>query len=254
LQPFLPPEGSALLRVGSGYQVELDLSQFPSQQLFWFGSWEPRSALVLASHLEPGAIAVDVGANIGILTLAMCDAVIPNGHVHAFEPDPSNFALLRTNVEANKLSAVTMLHQVALTDALGSVTLRRPNDGSFTHVSSAGDSSTTTGIEVKACTLDSYLPIFSRLDLIKIDVEGHEPAVLRGAEETIRRFRPVMVIECAAAHLRREGATPRQIVETAERLGYSVFTASSGHPVNAASGRLPWNDNIVCLPRTLDSP
>lgn len=154
--------------------------------------------IVVASwYLTADSVAVDVGANIGLSTLAFAH-LAPSGKVIAFEPSPANFALLVANLEINRLTNVTPI-MAAVSDSVGTVLLQE--DLEFMAGSRVQDVAATTdvspGIAVRATTLDLELSKYDlrRLDLLKIDVEGHERKVLDGAEQTLRRFKPMCVIE-----------------------------------------------------------
>lgn len=128
---------------------------------------------------EPGVL-VDVGAMIGNHT-AYLTAFAPPHIVHAFEPHPANFALLRRN------APLAFLHRVALADYDG------PGHLAVDQVNPGHSALAETGIAVTVRTLDSY--DLREVRLVKVDVEGGEEAVLRGAARTIAESRPLILIE-----------------------------------------------------------
>jgi len=142
------------------------------------------------SIVEPklGDVVFDIGAYVGDTTLWFSKAVGPQGKVYAFEPEPSNFAKLKANLERNNVTNVVPL-QLALSE----------NEGEM-QVASGGISSTITqagtGISVKVTTIDKFAEAnkLPRVDFIKMDVEGHELKVLNGAYETIQAFKPSMAL------------------------------------------------------------
>lgn len=225
----------------------LDLTQFPSQQLFWFGAWERKSARLMAEHLHPGGVALDVGANIGIFTVLMAERVGSTGRVHAFEPDPRNFALLAENIERNSLGASAS--QVAVSDSSGTIGLAPEEDAAFTHLAGPMAPGGPAVLEVPMTSIDEYAIEMERLDLVKVDVEGGESAVLSGAGATLRRLRPALLVECAAHHLARNGITPVQLLLQLEALGYRTYATASMRQVTP-SERIPVNDNLWCIPQT----
>jgi FkbM family methyltransferase len=150
--------------------------------------WEEHIIEVLEEHVRPGSVVVDVGAHIGTHTLTMSRLVGPSGRVYAFEPVKKIYRELRRNLELNGVTNV-----VALRYALGkgSPTVIEMNpihegEEGGTAVGHGGDA-------VELRSLDSFG--LEQVSLIKIDVEGFELPVLDGAEETIRRNRPVLVVE-----------------------------------------------------------
>lgn len=155
----------------------------------------------LRPYLPEDAVCVDVGANVGLYSLAL-SAIAPRGHVFAFEPSPHAIGHLRENIEQNGVANVEV-SDLALSDHTGTVAFHDFDffsAGSFAVDDGSLFSSDSFGsdlLEVPATTLDEFFAAHptSRLDLIKIDVEGAELAVLAGAGATLERFRPVVVLE-----------------------------------------------------------
>jgi FkbM family methyltransferase len=138
--------------------------------------------------LRPGAIALDIGANVGCYSLLFGQWVGPAGKVFAFEPAPDSFAGLCRHIALNRLAGVVIPVQAAVSDASSAVQLL--NDGSegtnrLVFPGESGGARRT--LSVSAVTVDEFCEREKILpDLIKIDVEGFELAVLRGARRTIR--------------------------------------------------------------------
>lgn len=135
-------------------------------------------------HRRAGAVAVDVGAHVGNHSLWM--SLVCGMEVHAYEADPANASALADNVALNDADVV--VHNVALGDHPGWATLEGdPVYG--TAVARYGHGN------IPVLTLDSYQ--LRGVRVLKVDVEGNEPAVLRGAVATLRRWRPTVWAECA---------------------------------------------------------
>jgi len=182
--------------------------------------WERHSFDLLAEHIVPGSVVIEVGAHIGTHTVRMGQLAGPWGRVYAFEPQRKIYRELHHNLALNGVTNV-----VALRMAIGSGETRiiemnpaSPGNEGGTGVGSGGDAA-----ELRS--LDSFG--FERLSLLKIDVETYENEVLDGALDTIRRNRPVMLIEIMGGH-DPETASPdvlERIAVTREKieaLGYSV--------------------------------
>jgi FkbM family methyltransferase len=151
------------------------------------------------ARLEPGVL-VDVGAMIGNHTAYLC-AFVPHTAVVAFEPVPANFELLRVN--APRAEA----YRVALSDAPGAGAI--VNDDPLNR----GHGRLMPGHDVFVATLDSFR--LRGVSLIKVDVEGEEPAVISGAWHTIVTDRPLLLVEdwtgrMAVATYQRVEAWPDQ--------------------------------------------
>lgn len=163
------------------------------------GDWEPHIAATIARHLSPGATFVDIGANIGTMAFRAARLVGPAGKVIAFEPDPANAALFLQGVVANGFTQVTLL-PVALSDAPAVFSLQ---GGSNAYMVAAE----TTEVMAQAMRGDDLLGAEPRIDLVKLDIEGHEPRALRGLGATLARHRPWVLAEFNPRCLRGHGGT-----------------------------------------------
>jgi len=151
-----------------------------------------------ALALEPRSVVIDAGANVGVLTIGFA-SLVPDGHVYAVEASPSTVGHLHRNVAGSGLGNVTVVN-TALSDASGAVEfcdVEWYSAGSFVRKDTAGADVHEGSVRVPARTLDELVASegLQRLDLVKIDVEGHELAVLRGARDALERFRPSAVVE-----------------------------------------------------------
>jgi FkbM family methyltransferase len=166
------------------------------QYLGWsfmaYGVYNLDEVRFLCGLLGPGDVVLDVGANIGALTVPM--AQVPGiAAVHAFEPQPRVRELLEENVRlTTPPDGPVVIHAYALGSAPGQLhvpDMDYTTLGNFGGVA-LGDTGAT---EVDVRTLDSLC--LQKVTLIKIDVEGAEAEVLRGARETIARCRPILYVE-----------------------------------------------------------
>jgi FkbM family methyltransferase len=154
----------------------------------WLGSYESLNQQMLAGMLEPGDVFFDIGANVGFFTLLASKLVGPAGHVYAYEPIPSNVAVLRRHLHLNHATNVTVL-PFAVWDS--ACTLRFTGSRSMARQSARGEQ------EIDAIAIDD---LFRRGELpaptvIKMDVEGAELPALNGMRELIRNARPQLLIE-----------------------------------------------------------
>jgi FkbM family methyltransferase len=190
-------------------------------QLFWrgFQYYEPITRLLLLELLRPGATFLDIGAHHGFFSLT-ASLLIDRLRVIAFEPNPSNFQILEANTLANQ---TTNLHcePLAISDREGTAALyltASDMSASLMKGFQAQDTEQIGSVEVRTTTLDSYIPL-NQLGgpmVIKVDIEGHEGAFMRGAAETIRRFQPDIVLEVV------EDQDPSWVAEL-KSLGYHFY-------------------------------
>jgi FkbM family methyltransferase len=140
--------------------------------------------------VKPGMIVVDVGANIGIYTKFFSKIVGPSGKVVAFEPSSENFIYLRQNT--SDLTNVH-LHEAAVGDESGTVTLYISKDLNVDHRTyDTGENREQVNVQIYK--LDDIFPKGSRVDILKIDVQGFEPAVIRGAERLISENADIQLV------------------------------------------------------------
>ncbi len=175
--------------------------------------WEPHVIRDLVDHLAPGDTVLDIGAHIGSLTVPIAHLIGPEGTVYAFEPQKKIYRELVHNLKLNGLTNAVPL-RFALSSKAGIIEMNPTgtHDGRV-RVGKGGD-------KVEARTIDSFG--FSDVSLMKIDVEGHETEVLRGAEKTIGALHPVIIIEIWKEN--REVVMP-----ILEGHGYSVRQSFSQH-------------------------
>lgn len=203
---------------------------------------EPGLHLIGRKLLKPDAVAMDVGANIGVTTL-MLSQCVPRGHVHAFEPSASVFPVLRANVAANNLSNVSC-HNLSVTDISGEV--RFAENHAWGHMAPEGSPTSATSIDdfVRSAVVE-------RLSLIKIDVEGFERAVIEGAATTLARFKPAIYLEfnswCLIAHSRQN---PLEFLEWLVRSFGYVYLLDKRRPgemrrIEPGQEKITAHDNIV---------
>jgi FkbM family methyltransferase len=202
--------------------VRLDLSDEDYAHIYWVGLHreDPEIIRLIQESLPPDGIFFDVGANIGIHTLAAARRVAAGGGaVVAFEPHPSNLPTLKHNIERNGLHHV-MVHDFGLAEAPDVLTCQGTRNGGNWSLASRGEYT----FQVRLMRLDDYLeehPV-PRLDMLKIDVEGAEVRVLRGATRTIARFRPLIAFEVCRSWLERMNSSVAELLATVEGLGYTI--------------------------------
>jgi FkbM family methyltransferase len=164
----------------------------------WLGTYERRKQLALKAHLERDMVACDIGANAGFYSLLMARRVGVGGRVFAFEPQPSNLDFLRRHLELNRVRNVQVSGE-AVADFVGEASFAT-DPGSY-----KGCLHSTGAIRVQVETLDNLVTAgrIEPADLLKIDVEGAELAVLRGGEKFLKRFRPVIFLATHGPELHR---------------------------------------------------
>lgn len=202
-----------------GLRMLVDLSR---EKYYWLGTHEEPVQAWLAAHVRPGFTVYDVGAHAGFFTLLCARLAGPAGRIVAFEPRAENVERLRANASANGFANIE-IDARAVSD--------RPGEAAFTLVSStlegrlAADGDPADA-RVPATTIDACVGAgMLAPDVIKVDVEGAEGAVIRGAARTIASRRPLLVLEVHSADAGRE-------VAAALPCAYEFEDLASGQPAS----------------------
>lgn len=195
--------------------------RYVSRQLREQGIWEPyETALVLAS-LKRGDVFLDVGANIGYYPVIAAAAIGAEGAVFAFEPDAANCSLLRENLKLNACEHIVTAVEAGLSDTTGPGQLYLSDDNAGDHRVFAGDAGRRSA-SIQLHHGSDYLgPRLKRLDLLKVDVQGAEFAVMAGLLPLLRTLPrlPRMILELTPLSLRQAGASGRQLLALLATLG-----------------------------------
>jgi FkbM family methyltransferase len=203
------------------------------------GMYEVEKRSAIAQLLRPGQTFVDVGANKGDFALLAAERMGDRGRVLAFEPEPANCGWIRRSVELNGYRSV-QVHQLALGEAEGSISLHLSEVSGHHSIVPGRDDSLGRSIEVPVTTLDSVVRATGnpRVDLIKIDVEGADLAVLRGARRTLVENADVVVLLDVHPHL---GVDAIEVCRFLSDLGFTLFEM-----------RRPFDARLVPTPQTLE--
>ena len=214
-------------RLGNGMSIRVPWVDVAGRAICDDGWYEPDTVQVFSTLLRPGAVFLDVGAAFGQYTLLASRAVGDTGRVYAFEPDPVSFGLLCGNVKRNRLGNVTTA-QIALGDAAGALDLYigSPDNLGTTSLSRPYNHTGQT-VRVDVVPLDQCL---ERVDLIKIDVEGAESLVIRGAEKVLAT-RPTLVIEFEETNQARFGSSCAELARMLRTMGYVLESILEGERI-----------------------
>ncbi len=255
LFPRLPGETCLPTPWGFALHVDPRRGKGLEQALFFQGTYETGTLHIMRQVLRPGDTFVDIGANIGLMSLFAARQVGPAGQVHAFEPLPATRTLLEKNVAANGLAHVRV-HSTAL----GANRETRPL---FAHAErNRGCASFLPGEEETMAHTAEIRPLEDVLPatdtpprMIKIDVEGWELDVLRGAARVLSNpCPPVLCVECTAPTPPRDDHRQALCDLLREAHGYELFllAGSKERPsplvLLPADAPPPRHDNLFCIP------
>jgi FkbM family methyltransferase len=183
-------------RLDFGAEILVSLNDYAGKAAYFVGDLDRKVSETIKRIVRPGDRVLDIGANIGIVSLQLAKLVGKRGVVHSFEPNPSVSDLLRRSIERNELKNV-FLHTCALGSEEGTLDLRFPgcNPGEGTlKMTRPTDGWSSVQVQVKTlCALAEKFD-FGGVRLVKMDVEGYEPEVLRGARGWLATDPPDAII------------------------------------------------------------
>ncbi len=183
---------------------------------------EPFTVSLFQRFITPGSVIFDVGANIGVYTIIGAKKTGTFGNVYAFEPDPRNYKFLRRNIKSHHLVNVRAVNK-AIANTVGDVTLYIHGDPTSSRiVKSSWRAEGIVGIHrVEVTTIDKFAETYkiSNIDVMKMDVEGAELEVIKGAERTLQKLNSAVVFFELAPRL----STKPKIMELLELLNILGF-------------------------------
>ncbi|MFP5287687.1 MAG: FkbM family methyltransferase [Thermoanaerobaculia bacterium] len=226
-----------------GIRYEVDLSEGIDLSLFLFGGFQRHVTRSRFASIPADGVVFDVGANAGVMALQFAK-LVPPGHVYAFEPTHYAFARLRANLGLNpelaaRITAIQTFVSASRDDRPApQVFASWKVDGSRSdgrHPVHLGTPVSAEG--VGATTVDARAAEhgLSRLDFVKIDTDGHEMEVLKGAAETLKRFRPAVVFEIGLYVMQERGIGFSAYEEYFRSLGYRVLDSKTGREITTAN-------------------
>lgn len=222
-------------------------SHSASAAVYFGGLQDYAEMRFMQRYLRAGDCFVDVGANIGVYSLLAASLVGTSGCVHAFEPSPATFRRLRENIAINGLDYVRC-HPLALLDSPGSRSLRQLDDDCLaalepTHATPPGS------VEVGCTTLDETL-VGIDIGMLKLDVEGAEPLVLRGAREHLRTGNPPVIQVEMDGYNAYYGVSTDELISEIHDYGYliAIYQPDANHLMETTR---PWEhaQNVLAIHR-----
>jgi FkbM family methyltransferase len=229
-----------------GVRWDLDLTEGIDFSIWLLGSFEPGTVRCYQGIVKAGDVVLDIGANIGAHTLHLAECVGPQGKVVAFEPTDYAFSKLGRNSELNpELAARIQCKQYMLVDseALNAPTVPLYSSWPLKHDEGRHDLHrgrlmTTSGASPR--TLDSAISSLglTRVDCIKLDIDGFECGMLRGAREVLTRWHPTIIMELAPYALEEQGASLDELIQLLKAYGYGLYSASTDKPLEMDAAKL----------------
>jgi FkbM family methyltransferase len=213
------------IKIFWGRYIYVYLADADASSLYFFNTLygdEIKVIKFLIKNFKENDIFYDIGANYGFYTCLAQEFII-DGQIHAFEPNPKIFRLLKENSRLD-IFKNTFLNEIALSDKTGEAEFYDREAGRHSGVSSLIKHSNFKRyktIKVKTITLDEYILDHKPPTIMKIDVEGGEPFVLKGALKLLKKYKPMIIMEFLPDDLHREA------VNILSNNGYRTFKIDS---------------------------
>lgn len=242
----------ALAEPWPGVRFETDLRDRIQRQM-WAGMYEPHVMACLDALLEPACVYFDVGGHIGYHAVRAANCVGAGGRVFAFEADPDIFQQLARNLAQFPWAEAT---HAAVWNRDGALTFERSSvaaESGWGTLSEVRDAGKGEHIQVRSVALDPWCSEknVKRWDMMKLDAEGSELAVLRGARESLEKFHPAMIIEINGPLLKEAGIAPTEVAGFLEAANYRLFALSLGQVVRWNAAMQGGISDTLCLPLPL---
>jgi FkbM family methyltransferase len=232
---FLPKASTPLdLKTSFGFDIHINPAEDEGidRVIYERGMYEMGTMNFIQENLSAGGTFIDAGANIGVMSLAAAKTVGTQGRVLSFEPHPETRTILEKNIALNGFSQIE-IQPLGLGSGRSTGTLfsEEKNRGGASLIDY--EENDEHGAEIQIASLDSLVEGLNldKLDLIKIDIEGWEFEMLKGAKETLNKLRPALIVEIDL-HRKLEGGTVAEMVDFLVELGYEVyrFPENKNHP------------------------
>ena len=214
--------GLSSIQKHQNIKIKLNINDWIQQNIFFLGSYEEAELKVLANHLKPDNVFIDIGANFGLYSLIASQYIGEEGSIFCFEPFPENYKSLCTNLSLNYLTRVTVENK-AVGSEKGELKLYYNNKENNLGMVSSKKTKDSDFVTVTKVSLDDYLQTkyLGENTFIKIDVEGFEYEVLQGMKKTLQSYDPIILIEVLDSNSKND--TSNKPHELLCELGYKRF-------------------------------
>jgi len=239
--------------------VEIDghkmfLDSLDSLRLSINGVYEEFETEIVKKIIKKGDVVVDVGANIGYYTLIFAKLVGKEGKVFAFEPEPTNFNILKKNVKINEYENVTLINK-AVSNKTGKMTLDLDEINKGGHSISKNNSEKT--IEIESIRLDDYFKTYyGKINFIKLDIEGAEVEAIKGMSEILGKNEEANIMaEYNPQSLSNLGTNSEEYLTSLMKFGFKIYDLDAGRKkmvpidsrIDLKKYKLKTWTNLLCL-------
>ena len=227
-----------------GIWYKLDLSKLVHAQIYFYGYWEKYTSIVFEKYIKPGMTVLDIGASTGVHTLRMAKLAGETGKVYAFEPSDWMHERLLNNIKLNDFKNI-VTEKIALSEVTKKALYlseqhdrvdKKPNPRKY--------------IRMQYMKLDDYFAKgrITALDFIKMDVDGYECRILEGATKTIKKYKPIMIIEIGKGLQEAYDRSLEELLNLLKSFGYKFYDEKTEKEYKLLVDALPDNAsvNVLC--------
>ena len=251
------PSGKTVIETLYNFRLNIDpvLDNGVERALYYYGTYEKGTLDIIGKILKRNDVFVDVGANIGLMSLYAALKVGDTGKVYAFEPNPNTRNLLLENIQLNKIQNIKV-EGLALSSETKSSKIYDRWDINRGGASLIKPANPTESYDIQETTFSEYFDRDQDIKIVKIDVEGFELEVLKGAESFLLNTKtpPVLIIEFSSMRINTFGTDIEPLYNFLKDLGkYRIFKSPRGKERISKlieikdKNDLPKHDNIYCL-------
>jgi FkbM family methyltransferase len=216
----------------------------------WAGTYEPHVRAYLDALIKPGHVYIDVGGHIGYHAVSTAHKVGVNGAIIAFEADPVMYERLARNL--GQFSSAQAIHAAVWKHSGELIFARSPvaHESGWGTLSEVREFDQCEQVVVPAISLDDWFrdTCVTRWDMMKLDAEGSELAVLQGAQIALEQFRPIIIIEINGIVLNQGGISSTQVVDFLRQHSYRLFSITFGRLEVWNLARHGDFSDTLCLP------
>jgi FkbM family methyltransferase len=233
----MPPSGCIRVTTDEGVMWAIERDRVITPTLRELHRWEPETIRCLSRHTLPGMSVMDVGANIGYVSRALCRLVGPTGYVIALEPEPFNFAVLRANLAEAPQDRVRCV-RVAAADRNGIADFWLDEENLGDHRTWGAGRETARRIQVPVVRVDDLVDGSVGVSVVKIDTQGTDHLVVAGMERMIARTRPTIVVEFWPWGIDGAGGNSLDVLAQYRSIGMDIGIVEDGGRVYTSDAEI----------------
>ena len=210
-----------------GIKLWLDKNSYLQNKIINFGVWEKNSTKIIKKYLKPGDIFIDVGANIGYFTILASKIVGDNGRVLAYEPTKKYATQIKMNIKDNDKHNNISFFPYGLSDTSTQAVINIGNSSATLHKFGDLSENDIERIELKQFDTVFNKSSIDRIDFIKVDIDGHEPAFFKGAIKNIKKYKPKILLEVNQANYYKAGFDLTEFYNTIKGLNIYIYSENN---------------------------